>query len=77
MLIVKHNCVGHSLGLSHSDVKDAIMYSYYRGWDPNMKLREEFIVIIRRRKKLRVAFCAIVFRSNINVATLVKLQHSR
>jgi hypothetical protein len=72
MLIVKHNCVGHSLGLSHSDVKDAIMYSYYRGWDPNMKLREKFIVTIRR-KKVETCFFDVVFRSNINEATLVKL----
>ncbi len=49
-MTVNHDCVGHSLGLSHSDVKDAIMYSYYRGWDPNMKLREKFIAIMIRKK---------------------------
>ena len=33
--------LGHSLGLSHSDVRDAIMAPFYRGWDPNFKLSSD------------------------------------
>jgi len=33
--------LGHSLGLSHSDVRTAIMAPFYRGWNPFMKLDED------------------------------------
>jgi len=33
--------LGHSLGLSHSDVRDAIMAPFYRGWDPNFQLNSD------------------------------------
>merc|ERR1719283_527868 len=33
--------LGHSLGLSHSDVRNAIMAPFYRGWDPFLKLDED------------------------------------
>jgi len=33
--------LGHSLGLSHSDVRNAIMAPFYRGWDPFLKLSDD------------------------------------
>ncbi|XP_022251649.1 matrix metalloproteinase-16-like [Limulus polyphemus] len=38
---------GHSLGLSHSDVKKALMAPFYRGYDPNYKLDEDDILAIQ------------------------------
>jgi len=34
---------GHSLGLEHSQVKGSIMYPYYQGYIPNMKLHSDDI----------------------------------
>jgi len=39
--------LGHSLGLSHSDVRSAIMAPFYRGWDPFMKLDEDDVRAIQ------------------------------
>jgi len=39
--------LGHSLGLSHSDVRDAIMAPFYRGWDPFMKLSSDDVRAIQ------------------------------
>jgi len=39
--------IGHSLGLGHSDVKEAIMAPFYRGYDPNFRLHEDDIDGIR------------------------------
>ena len=33
--------LGHSLGLSHSDVREAVMAPFYRGWDPFLKLDQD------------------------------------
>ena len=34
---------GHSLGLYHSDVQAALMYPYYRGYNPNFSLDRDDI----------------------------------
>ena len=39
--------LGHSLGLSHSEVEDAMMAPFYRGWEPDMKLHADDIAAIR------------------------------
>lgn len=38
---------GHSLGLSHSDVRDALMAPFYRGWVPNLELHSDDIAAIQ------------------------------
>jgi len=39
--------IGHSLGLSHSDVRESQMAPFYRGWDPNLKLEKDDILAIQ------------------------------
>ena len=38
---------GHSLGLLHSNVEDAIMYAYYPGYIPDLKLHSDDIAGIQ------------------------------
>jgi len=38
---------GHSLGLSHSDIKSALMAPFYRGYDPNFILDRDDIDAIQ------------------------------
>ncbi|XP_038045953.1 uncharacterized protein LOC119720369 [Patiria miniata] len=38
---------GHSLGLLHSNITDAVMAPYYRGYDPNFSLHEDDIAGIQ------------------------------
>jgi len=39
--------IGHSLGLSHSDVPNSIMAPFYRGYEPNLSLKEDDIKAIQ------------------------------
>jgi len=39
--------LGHSLGISHSKVVGALMYPYYAGYDPNLRLHEDDIAAIQ------------------------------
>ncbi|CAF0913210.1 unnamed protein product [Didymodactylos carnosus] len=39
--------LGHSLGLMHSNIPDAIMFPYYRGYSPDIKLHSDDIAGIR------------------------------
>ena len=43
LLMSASNELGHSLGLSHSDVKDSMMAPFYRGFQPNVKLNPDDI----------------------------------
>ena len=38
---------GHALGIEHSNVRGAIMYPYYTGYVPNLKLHSDDIAAIR------------------------------
>ena len=38
---------GHSLGIHHSDVKNAVMYPYYTGYVPNFTLQQDDIEAIQ------------------------------
>ena len=38
---------GHSLGIHHSDVENAVMYPYYTGYVPNFKLQQDDVDAIQ------------------------------
>lgn len=43
---------GHSLGLSHSDVKSALMAPFYRGYDPQFTLDRDDVDAIQVRGRV-------------------------
>lgn len=45
---------GHSLGLSHSDVKSALMAPFYRGYEPYFRLDEDDIQGIQVNTKFKM-----------------------
>lgn len=38
---------GHSLGLSHSDIRSALMAPFYRGYEPSFELDEDDVEAIQ------------------------------
>ena len=38
---------GHSMGLEHSNVRESIMYPWYKGYFPNIELTEDDILGIQ------------------------------
>ena len=40
--------LGHSLGLEHSSIQDAIMYPIYQGYQPGLKLHRDDILGIQQ-----------------------------
>jgi hypothetical protein len=41
--------IGHAIGVDHSTYWDAIMYPYYTGYKPNLKLHEDDIMAIEAK----------------------------
>jgi predicted Zn-dependent protease len=56
--------IGHALGVDHSTYWDAIMYPYYTGYKPNLKLHEDDIMAIQAKYgKYPYYFDNMIFKS--------------
>ena len=38
---------GHSIGIEHSEVKEAVMFPYYEGYNPNFRLHRDDIEAVQ------------------------------
>ena len=47
LLMTASHELGHSLGLSHSDVRSALMAPFYRGYEENISLHRDDIAGIQ------------------------------
>ena len=45
--IITHE-LGHSLGMAHSSDSNALMYAYYRGYEPHFQLGQDDIAGIQK-----------------------------
>lgn len=58
---------GHSLGLSHSDVRSALMAPFYRGYNPDFTLDSDDIEAIQVSSHMyEISMVIIIIKYNIS-----------